>query len=319
MINLEHARNVYANLKPQELMKRACELGEGTLSDTGALMVDTGAFTGRSPKDRFIVRDAETSESVWWGDINVAISVEHEEALYTDMVAYFAGKDVYVRESSACADPLYRVPLLVVTEHAWQNLFAHDLFMRPTPEEIGAGALQGWVIVSAPGFKATPSKHGTRQENFTIINVSKRRILIGGTAYAGEIKKALFSALNYILPKHHGVLSMHCSANVGEAGDTAIFFGLSGTGKTTLSADPKRKLIGDDEHGWGATTVFNFEGGCYAKCVNLKKEKEPEIFNAIKDGAVLENVQFSPGTNAPDYTNISKTENTRVAYPLTSI
>jgi phosphoenolpyruvate carboxykinase (ATP) len=234
------------------------------------------------------------------------------------MQAYLTGRDVYVRDAYACADDRYRLNVRVVTEYPWQNLFVNNLFLRPTRAEIEA-MTPDWVIVNAPGFHADPTIDGTRQHNFAIINFTRRMILIGGTGYTGEIKKGIFTVLNYVLPQHRGVLSMHCSANIGSKGDTALFFGLSGTGKTTLSADPNRGLIGDDEHGWSDDSVFNFEGGCYAKCVNLSAEKEPQIFNAIRFGSLLENTEFHPGTTTTDYDNISKTENTRVAYPINFI
>jgi phosphoenolpyruvate carboxykinase (ATP) len=225
------------------------------------------------------------------------------------------GRDVYVRDAYACADPSFRLNIRVITEFPWQNLFANNLFLRPSLEEIMT-QVPDWTIIAVPGFHAIPEIDGTRQHNFAILNFTKKIILIGGTAYTGEIKKGIFSVLNYILPHDKGVLSMHCSANIGKGGDTAIFFGLSGTGKTTLSADPERGLIGDDEHGWSDKSVFNFEGGCYAKCVSLTKEKEPQIYNAIKFGALLENIHFYEGTSKVDFENISKTENTRVAYPI---
>lgn len=314
-IGLKNISTAYWNLSPAELAEETILNGEGEFTDTGALAVDTGEFTGRSPKDKFIVADAETEKTVWWGDINIKFDSERFDRLYSRVMAYLSGRDVYVRDSYACADPKYRLNIRVITESPWQNLFANNLFLRPTREEIMT-INPDWHIISAPGFKADPVVDGTRQHNFAIINFTKKIILIGGTGYTGEIKKGIFSVLNYVLPQHKGVLSMHCSANIGKDGDTAIFFGLSGTGKTTLSADPNRGLIGDDEHGWAENSVFNFEGGCYAKCVNLSKEKEPQIFNAIRFGALLENTDFFEGTTVTDYDNISKTENTRVAYPI---
>jgi phosphoenolpyruvate carboxykinase (ATP) len=310
---------VFLNLSPEELIKKTVALGQGIVTDTGALAVSTGAFTGRSPKDRFIVCDSETENFVHWGEINQKFSPEKFDALEQKVLAYLSDKEVYVRDAAVCADSSYRTTLRVVTELAWHNLFAHNLFLRLTEQEIKMLGEPDWTIISAPGFVANPETDGTRQGNFTILNFSKKIILIGGSAYAGEMKKAVFSALNYLLPKNRKTLSMHCSANVGEEGDTAIFFGLSGTGKTTLSADPNRKLIGDDEHGWSENSVFNFEGGCYAKCVNLSKEKEPQIWNAISDGAVLENVEFFPRTKTVNYADITKTENTRVAYTVEAV
>ncbi len=319
MFNLNPTAKVYLNLSPDDLVKKTLELNQGALADNGAIMVETGKFTGRSPKDRFIVCDEVTENTVFWGDVNIKFSVEKFDSLLDRINKYLENKEVYIRDASVCADPSYRQNLRVITEFAWQNLFVHDLFLRPTAQEIENIKEHDWTIISVPGFLADPTVDGTRQENFTILNFTKKIILVGGSAYAGEIKKAMFSALNYILPTEHAVLSMHCSANIGESGDTAIFFGLSGTGKTTLSASKDRKLIGDDEHGWAEESVFNFEGGCYAKCVNLDKEKEPQIWDSITKGAVLENTSFFPDTNIVDYNNISKTENTRAAYPITAI
>lgn len=317
-LGLKHVANAFWNLTASELVEEAIIQGMGELTDTGALAIDTGEFTGRSPKDKFCVKDTETEGSVWWGDINIPFDAARFDSLYTRMQAYLTGRDVYVRDAYACADDRFRLNVRVVTEYPWQNLFVNNLFLRPTREEIET-MTPDWVIVNAPGFHADPAIDGTRQHNFAIINFTKRMILIGGTGYTGEIKKGIFTVLNYVLPQHRGVLSMHCSANIGADGDTALFFGLSGTGKTTLSADPNRGLIGDDEHGWSDDSVFNFEGGCYAKCVNLSAEKEPQIFNAIRFGSLLENTEFHPGTTTTDYDNISKTENTRVAYPINFI
>src|ERR1019366_110629 len=231
------------------------------LTDTGALAVDTGEFTGRSPKDKFVVYDGITKDTIWWGDVNYKFDTEKFDNLYNRVTAYLSGKEVYVRDCFACADLSYRLNIRVVTESPWANLFANNLFLRPTREEI-LTFKNDWTIIQAPGFKASPAIDGTRQHNFTILNFTRKIILIGGSAYTGEIKKGIFTLLNYLLPQEKGVLSMHCSANIGKDGDTAIFFGLSGTGKTTLSADPNRGLIGDDEHGWSDKSVFNFEGGC---------------------------------------------------------
>lgn len=312
-LKLDQAPSVYYQLSPAELVEMAIFNDEGTLADNGALAVETGEFTGRSPKDRFIVADELTENAVWWGDINIKFDAGKFDALYNKVVGYLSMRPVYVRDAYACADPEYRLGIRVVTEKAFQSLFAYNMFLRPeNPSPLDQPE---WTIIAAPGFKADPETDGTRQGNFAILNFSKKIILIGGTAYTGEIKKGIFSVLNFLLPHHYGVLSMHCSANVGRDGDTAIFFGLSGTGKTTLSADPQRGLIGDDEHGWSDKRVFNFEGGCYAKCVDLSAEKEPQIYNAIKFGAVLENINFLEGRRV-DYTNVEKTENTRVAYPI---
>jgi phosphoenolpyruvate carboxykinase (ATP) len=315
-LGLKNIGDAYWNLTPAELVEETIIRGEGMLTDVGALAVDTGKFTGRSPKDKFIVCDDTTEKSVWWGDINIKITPEYFDHMHDKLCAYLQGKTVYVRDSYACADPKYRLSIRVVTETPWANLFANNLFLRPAKEEIAAAVHCDWSIICVPGFQANPKTDGTRSENFAMINFTKKMILIGGTAYTGEIKKGIFTVLNYVLPHDKSVLSMHCSANIGKDKDTAIFFGLSGTGKTTLSADPNRGLIGDDEHGWADNSVFNFEGGCYAKCVNLSKEKEPEIFSAIKFGALVENTEFFDGTTTVDYDNISKTENTRVAYPI---
>lgn len=317
-LGLGNVSAAYWNLNPAELVEETLVRGEGFLTNTGALAVDTGEFTGRSPKDKFTVMDAKTKDSVWWGDINIPFDSEKFEKLYNRVAAYLGGKEVYVRDAYACADPTYRINIRVVNEYPWSNLFSNNLFLRPTHEEI-MDFKHEWTIVNAPGFRANPAIDGTRQHNFAAIDFTRKIILIGGTGYTGEIKKGIFTVLNYVLPHEKGVLSMHCSANVGEKGDTAVFFGLSGTGKTTLSADPNRRLIGDDEHGWSEKSVFNFEGGCYAKCVDLTQEKEPQIFNAIRFGALLENIECYENTSEVDYTNISKTENTRVAYPINHI
>ncbi|MEI6815457.1 MAG: phosphoenolpyruvate carboxykinase (ATP) [Bacteroidota bacterium] len=314
-LGLQHVANAYWNLSPAELVEETILLEQGVLTDTGALAVDTGKFTGRSPKDKFIVCDEKTENAVWWGDINIKFDPAKFDKLYDRVCAYLGGKDIYIRDSFACADPEFRLNVRVINETPWQNLFANNLFLRPNEDEI-MSIVPDWTIIAAPGFMADPKIDGTRQANFAIINFTKKIILIGGTAYTGEIKKGIFSVLNFVLPHEKKVLSMHCSANIGKDNDTAIFFGLSGTGKTTLSADPERSLIGDDEHGWSDKSVFNFEGGCYAKCVSLTQEKEPQIYDAIKFGALLENIEFHEGTTRVDFENITKTENTRVAYPI---
>ena len=314
-LGLKNVAAAYWNLTPAELAEETILYGMGELTDTGALAVDTGEFTGRSPKDKFTVKDSETENTVMWGDINIPFAEDKFEHLRQRILAYLTNREVYVRDAYACADPRYRLNVRVVTEYAWQSLFVNNLFLRPTRDEI-VNMSPEWTILNAPGFKADPAIDGTRQHNFAAISFTRKMILIGGTGYTGEIKKGIFTILNYVLPQHKDVLSMHCSANIGKKGDTALFFGLSGTGKTTLSADPERGLIGDDEHGWSNDSVFNFEGGCYAKCVNLSPEKEPQIFNAIRFGSLLENTEFYPETTTTDYDNISKTENTRVAYPI---
>jgi phosphoenolpyruvate carboxykinase (ATP) len=317
-LGLKNIATAYWNLSPAELVEETILQGMGELTDTGSLAIDTGEFTGRSPKDKFTVFDAETEKTVMWGDINIKFDPAKFDQVFTRMQAYLTNREVYVRDAYACADSRYRLNVRVITEYPWQNLFVNNLFLRPSREEIET-MQPDWVIINAPGFMADPAIDGTRQHNYAMINFTKKMILIGGTGYTGEIKKGIFTVLNYVLPQHKGVLSMHCSANIGEKGDTALFFGLSGTGKTTLSADPNRGLIGDDEHGWSDDSVFNFEGGCYAKCVNLSAEKEPQIFNAIRFGSLLENIEFLPGTTKPDYDNVTKTENTRVAYPINFI
>ena len=317
-LGLGNVAAAYWNMTPAELVEEAIVRGEGRLVDSGALAADTGEFTGRSPKDRFIVKDAITENAVWWGDVNIPFDSQKFDLLYHRVCAYLAGKEIFVRDAYACADPKFRTNIRVVTEQAYHNIFANNLFLRPTKEEV-LNFSPEWTIVNAPGFKADPAIDGTRQHNFAILNFTKKIILIGGTGYTGEIKKGIFGVLNFVLPHDKNVLSMHCSANIGKDGDTAIFFGLSGTGKTTLSADPNRGLIGDDEHGWATDTVFNLEGGCYAKCVDLTKEKEPEIWEAIKFGALLENIVCYEETSTVDFSNISKTENTRVAYPINHI
>jgi phosphoenolpyruvate carboxykinase (ATP) len=317
-IQLENLGNVFWNLSPAELVEDTILSGQGVLTDSGALAIETGAFTGRSPKDRFVVKDANTENSVWWGDVNIAVTEAQFDGIYNRMKAYLIGKDVYVRDAYACADDTFKLNVRVTTEFPWSNMFAYNMFLRPTAEEIENFDAE-WNVVCAPGFLADPAIDGVRQSNFAILNFTKKMIIIGGTGYTGEIKKGIFSVLNYVLPHEKNVLSMHCSANVGVDGDTAIFFGLSGTGKTTLSSDPNRQLIGDDEHGWSNDSVFNFEGGCYAKTIDLTEEKEPQIYNAIKFGAILENIGFVDGTSTPDYTDGSITENTRVSYPINHI
>lgn len=315
-LGLNGVSAAYWNLEPAELVEETITRGEGVLTSTGALAIDTGEFTGRSPKDRFVVLDDITKDTVWWGNVNIAFDPQKFDALYNRVRAYLNNREVYVRDAYACADPAHRMNIRVVTEFPWSNLFASNMFLRPSHDEI-LNFAPDWNIVCAPGFMAEPEIDGTRQHNFAILNFTKKMILIGGTGYTGEIKKGIFSVLNYILPQERGVLSMHCSANIGnEHNDTAVFFGLSGTGKTTLSADPNRRLIGDDEHGWTENGVFNFEGGCYAKTIDLTEEKEPQIFRAIKFGALLENIGFEGDTTVVDYTNNKKTENTRVSYPI---
>ncbi len=301
------------NLTPEELYAEALSRGEGRLAANEALVVSTGKFTGRSPKDKFIVDNPESRAHVWWGPVNRTISPENFERLYQKIVAAMNEKELYVADLFAGAEKKYQLPLRVINEYAWHNLFCHDLFIRPTQAELAEHRPQ-FTVIDMPSVKADPATDGTASETFIVLNLERGLLLVGGTEYAGEMKKSIFTTLNYLLPLK-GVMPMHCSANIGSKGDVAIFFGLSGTGKTTLSADPARRLIGDDEHGWSDNGVFNFEGGCYAKCIKLSKEHEPQIWNAIKRGAVLENVALDEH-GVPDYNNVSKTENTRVAYPL---
>ncbi len=310
---------VHWNLTPEQLTKICIDKELGKLASSGTLAVNTGEFTGRSPKDRFIVKDDVTKDKVWWSDINIPFDSTKFDKLYNKVVAHLSSKEIYARDAYACADDRYRMNLRMITELPWSNLFAYNMFLRPTEDEL-KNFKPEWTIIQAPSFMAVASEDGTRQHNFAILNFTRKIALIGGTGYTGEVKKGIFSALNFILPVFKETLPMHCSANVGENGETAIFFGLSGTGKTTLSADPNRKLIGDDEHGWTKDNIiFNFEGGCYAKAIDLSEENEPDIFRAIKPGALLENVVFKKGTNEVDFSDVSITPNTRVSYPIDHI
>jgi phosphoenolpyruvate carboxykinase (ATP) len=304
------------NTSRDALIQRTLDLNLGTLNDSGALCINTGEFTGRSPKDKFTVKDALTENAVDWNNINQPYSPENFDKLQAKVVAHLDQQnEIFVRDVFACADVDYRLSIRVITETPWASLFADNMFIRPTEEQLASFEPQ-WTILCAPSFMANPAEDGTRQHNFSIINFTKKIILIGGSGYTGEIKKGIFTVLNFELPHLKNVLSMHCSANIGNDNDTALFFGLSGTGKTTLSADPNRKLIGDDEHGWSDKGVFNFEGGCYAKCIDLTEEKEPDIFRAIKPGAILENIGFYEGSNVVNFEDVNITENTRVSYPL---
>ena len=310
------SKNRRYQLQPAALVEATIRQNQGQLASSGALVIETGKFTGRSPKDRYIVRDSITDNKVDWGPINQPIDPEIFSALYEKTKQYAAQLDeVYVRDAFACANPKYRLNVRVHCEFPWQNLFAYNMFLRPSEQEL-SNFKPDWNVYAFPGVKADPEVHGTRQDNYAIINFSERTIIIGGTAYTGEIKKGIFSVLNYLLPTERRVLPMHCSANTGHAGDTALFFGLSGTGKTTLSNDPDRRLIGDDEHGWSKESVFNFEGGCYAKTIDLSPTKEPQIYKAIRFGALLENVGFEGDGCTVDYTDTSTTQNTRVSYPI---
>jgi GT2 family glycosyltransferase len=289
-------------LSSNDLHQICVDRGLGIEAESGALAVNTGEFTGRSPKDRFIVKDDITRDKIWWGDINIPFSKNKFESLYKKVVKHISNKELFVRDAYACSDSRFRVNIRIITELPWVNIFSINMFLRPKKEELENFSPE-WTIIQAPSFIAVPSKDGTRKHNFSIINFKDKIILIGGTGYTGEVKKGVFSVLNFILPDSKETLPMHCSANVGDNNETAIFFGLSGTGKTTLSADPTRRLIGDDEHGWSKDNViFNFEGGCYAKVIDIKEEKEPDIYNAIKKGALLENVIFKKDKSKVDYT-----------------
>ncbi|MDM5229987.1 phosphoenolpyruvate carboxykinase (ATP) [Lysinibacillus pakistanensis] len=307
--------NINVQLSVPQLAEKATSRGEAMLTVDGAVRAETGKYTGRSPKDKYTVEEESTKDKIDWGKVNQPISSEVFDNLYVKVVKYLKERDeLFVFKGFAGADKDSQLSIQVINEYAWHNLFAHQLFIRPTEEEL-ASHVADFTVISAPNFKADPAVDGTASETFIIVSLEKKTILIGGTEYAGEIKKSIFGIMNYLLPQQ-GILSMHCSANVGETGDVALFFGLSGTGKTTLSADPDRKLIGDDEHGWSDNGVFNIEGGCYAKTINLSAEKEPEIYNAIRFGSVLENVAVDPETRICDYDDGSLTENTRVAYPI---
>ena len=308
---------VYRNLTPAELTERAVARGEGSLSDTGALVVTTGKYTGRSPNDRFVVDTPSIHDDIDWGKVNVPISPERFEQIYGKMMAYLQGREIFIFDGYAGADEQYHLPVRVVNELASQNMFIHQLLVRPTEEQL-RDFVPGFTIIAAPGFKCIPERDGVNSEAAILVNFDKKMVLIAGSQYAGEIKKSIFSVMNYVLPKQ-GLFTMHCSANIGKDGDSALFFGLSGTGKTTLSADPNRKLIGDDEHAWSDKGIFNIEGGCYAKCINLSRENEPQIWNAIKFGALVENVVMDPETRTLDFDDGSLTENTRVGYPVTYI
>jgi phosphoenolpyruvate carboxykinase (ATP) len=311
---LTNLGSVFWNLGPSQLVERSIVEGDGQLSAEGALVARTGQFTGRSPKDKFIVRDDTTESTVNWGSVNQPMSPEHFERLFSKVQSYYQGRAAYVLDAQAGADPKYTLPIRVIGQKAWHMLFCHNLFLRLTPEQLSAHKPE-FTILSAPDFYSDPSTDGTNSETAIAVNFAKRLILICGTLYAGEMKKSIFTILNYLLPDR-GVMPMHCSINIGEKDDTAVFFGLSGTGKTTLSADPRRRLIGDDEHGWSDEGTFNFEGGCYAKCIRLSKEKEPEIWDAIRYGTVLENVVMDSDTRRLDFDSAQYTENTRAAYPI---
>src|SRR5271169_2266041 len=305
---------VHRNLFPAPLTEAALRRGEAELAAGGSLVAKTGKRTGRSPKDKFTIKDAITENKIAWGSQNQPFPSDKFDALYERVLDYLQGKELFVQDLFSGADPKYRLPIQVINEYAWHNLFVRQLFIRPTAEELKTHKPE-FTIASAPSFLADPQRDGTNSEVFVLVNFTRKLVLIGGTQYAGEMKKSIFGVMNFVLPPRN-VFPMHCSANVGAGGVTALFFGLSGTGKTTLSAEPSRRLIGDDEHGWSATGVFNFEGGCYAKCIGLSRENEPQIWNALRFGCVLENVTLDSHTRIPDYNDDSKTENTRAAYPV---
>jgi phosphoenolpyruvate carboxykinase (ATP) len=306
---------VHWNLSPAELVEHAVRRSEGVLVDGGPFCAVTTPHTGRSPNDKFVVREPGSADHLWWGKVNVPLEPAHAERLRADLVRHLEERELFVRDLFACADPAYRLPVRFVTTNAWHALFVHNMFLRPSAAEL-AGFQPGFQVLHAPDFEADPAIHGTRSPTCIVVHLAQRTILIGGTRYAGEMKKSIFTILNYLLPRQ-GVLSMHCSANVGERGDVALFFGLSGTGKTTLSADPTRGLIGDDEHGWSDAGVFNFEGGCYAKVIRLSRDGEPEIWATTRMfGTVLENVVVDPETRAIDLDSAEITENTRASYPI---
>jgi len=305
---------IHRNLSVEKLLEAATQKNEGMITSTGSLSVKTGKYTGRSPDDRFIVFDDLTHDKVHWGKVNKQIPTETFEKLSQKMKKFVDGKELYIFDGFVGADLENRLPIRVINDHAWQSLFVHQLLIRPSATELESHEPE-FTIICINDFEAIPEVDGTSSNAFILINLSKKLVLIGTTNYAGEIKKAIFSVMNFILPSK-GVFPMHCSANIGKDGDTSLFFGLSGTGKTSLSADSQRMLVGDDEHGWSDKGIFNFEGGCYAKCINLKEKHEPQIWNAIKNGAVLENVVINKESLKPDFADGSLTENTRAAYPL---
>src|SRR5687768_16879247 len=308
------SKPVHFNLSAAALYEHAIRRQEGVLAQEGPLVCRTGSHTGRSPNDKFTVKEPSSEGTVWWGKVNRPIEPAHFEVLRRDIITHLKGQELFVQDLYAGADAEYRLPVRFIHELAWQNLFVRNLFIVPPAADL-PGFQPQFTVMTAPSFKADPARHGTRSDVVIVVNLASREVLICGTSYAGENKKSIFSILNYLLPLRN-VLSMHCSANIGPKGDTALFFGLSGTGKTTLSADPARQLIGDDEHGWSENGVFNFEGGCYAKCIRLSQENEPQIWNAIRYGAVLENVSMDAETRLLDFNSDEITENTRAAYPL---
>jgi phosphoenolpyruvate carboxykinase (ATP) len=311
---LARSPKLHRNPSVAALVERAVRNNEGTLTAQGALAVTTGKYTGRSPKDKFVVVEPGVKEHINWGPVNQPMEPAVFERLYHKVLDYLSERELFVFDGFAGADTAARLPIRVVNQFAWQNLFVHQLFIRPTAEELAHHEPE-FTVVCAPGFEADPAVDGTNSEAFIILSFEHKVVLIGGTHYAGELKKSIFTVMNYLLPMKH-IFPMHCSANVGERGDVALFFGLSGTGKTTLSADPRRRLIGDDEHAWTDSGVFNMEGGCYAKCIRLSAEHEPQIYGAIRFGSVLENVGLDSDTRVPDFNSDALTENTRAAYPV---
>ena len=317
-LGIKHPGRVYRNLDVPRLIEHTLAHNEGILAANGALCVETGKYTGRSPDDKFIVAEPTSQDEVHWNKLNVPISEENFQRLYYQLLSYTQGRDLYIFDGFVGADPNYRMGVRVINELPAQNLFAHQMFIRPRPEELVTHTAD-FTVIAVPGFYGDPDiDDGINSEAFIVAHFARKLIIIGGSHYAGEIKKSVFSLMNYFMTKRD-VLPMHCSANVDDAGNTALFFGLSGTGKTTLSADPERKLIGDDEHGWSQDGIFNFEGGCYAKTIGLSRESEPQIWDAIRFGSLMENVILEAETRIPDYDDGSLTENTRVAYPLTHI
>ena len=313
LAELLRSDKVHRNLAAAVLVEHAIRRNEARLASNGALVAYTGR-TGRSPKDKFTVKDDVTADQVNWGTVNQPFDPDKFDSLYDRSLEYLRDRELYVQDLFAGADPEYRLPVRVITELAWHALFARQLFLRPTQQDLHNYQPE-FTVISVPDFHADPLRDGTNSGAFILVSFSRRTVLIGGTAYAGEIKKSIFSVMNFLLPGRN-VFPMHCSANIGKDGTTTLFFGLSGTGKTTLSADPNRRLIGDDEHGWSDRGIFNFEGGCYAKCIRLSPEKEPQIWNALRFGAVLENVVLQPETQVPNYDDETITENTRAAYPV---
>jgi phosphoenolpyruvate carboxykinase (ATP) len=305
---------VHRNLSASSLVEQSIQRGESRMVSNGALVAYTAPHTGRSPKDKFIVRDATTESKVKWTGFNQPIDPEKFDRIYEKVTHYLRGRELFVQELYCGADPQFRLHVRFINEFAWHNLFVKELFVRPAPGDL-KGFTPEFTVIGVPGCLADPKTDGTNSQAFILTDFTRKLVLIGGTKYAGELKKCIFGVMNFVLPERD-VFPMHCSANVGRDGTTALFFGLSGTGKTTLSADPHRQLIGDDEHGWGSTGIFNFEGGCYAKCIRLSREGEPQIYNAIRFGAVLENVVIDPDTREPKYDDDSNTENTRAAYPV---